>query len=33
MELDCLYADIIVQRFEKLTGKKAERAAPEEITT
>src|SRR4051812_29727362 len=25
MELDCLYADVIVQRFEKFTGKKAER--------
>ena len=25
MELDQLYADVIVQRFEKFTGKKAER--------
>jgi DNA modification methylase len=26
VELDCLYADIVVQRFEKFTGQKAERA-------
>ena len=33
MELDPLYADVIVQRFEKFTGKKAERIpAPEEPT-
>jgi DNA modification methylase len=25
MELDCLYADVIVQRYEKFTGKQAER--------
>ena len=25
MELDCLYADVIVQRWEKFTGRKAER--------
>ncbi len=25
MEIDCLYADVIVQRFEQFTGKKAER--------
>ena len=25
MELDCLYADVIVQRYEQLTGQKAER--------
>jgi DNA modification methylase len=29
MELDCLYADIIVQRFEKFSGKKAERIPAE----
>jgi DNA modification methylase len=33
MELDCLYADVIVQRFEKFTGKKAERIVAEEVTT
>jgi DNA modification methylase len=27
MELDPLYADVIVQRYETFTGKKAERAA------
>jgi DNA modification methylase len=27
MELDALYRDVIVQRFEQFTGKKAERAA------
>ena len=27
MELDPLYADVIVQRYERFTGKKAERAA------
>jgi DNA modification methylase len=33
MELDPLYCDVIVQRFEKFTGKKAERVpAPEEAT-
>ena len=25
MELDALYCDVIVQRYEKFTGKKAER--------
>jgi DNA modification methylase len=34
MELDPLYCDVIVQRFEKFTGRKAERisAVPEETT-
>ncbi len=34
MELDPLYCDVIVQRFEKFTGQKAERisAAPQEAT-
>jgi DNA modification methylase len=27
MELDALYCDVIVQRYEQFTGKKAERAA------
>jgi len=27
MELDPLYADVIVQRYEQFTGKKAERGA------
>jgi DNA modification methylase len=27
MELDCLYADVIVQRWEKFTGRKAERVS------
>jgi DNA modification methylase len=32
MELDPLYCDVIVQRWEKFTGRKAERvAAPEEV--
>ncbi|MGE3809692.1 MAG: DNA modification methylase [Gemmataceae bacterium] len=26
MEMDCLYCDVIVQRYEKFTGKKAERS-------
>jgi DNA modification methylase len=30
MELDPLYCDVIVQRFEQFTGKKAERVAAEE---
>jgi hypothetical protein len=30
MELDPLYCDVIVQRFEKFTGKKAERLSAEE---
>jgi DNA modification methylase len=29
MELDPLYADVIVERYEKFTGKKAERIAAE----
>ena len=28
MELDTLYCDVIVQRWEKFTGRKAERVAP-----
>jgi DNA modification methylase len=32
MELDCLYCDVIVQRWEKFTGKKAERIAAKEET-
>ena len=28
MELDPLYCDVIVQRYEQFTGHKAERAAP-----
>ena len=32
MELDTLYADIIVQRWEKFTGRKAERVAANEKT-
>jgi len=31
MELDPLYADVIVQRFEKFTGTKAERLAAQEV--
>jgi len=31
MELDPLYADVIVQRFEKFSGKKAERVAAEGV--
>jgi hypothetical protein len=31
MELDPLYADVIVERYEKFTGKKAERIAAEAI--
>ena len=31
MELDCLYADVIVQRWEKFTGRKATRVAAEEV--
>ena len=27
MELDCLYCDVIVQRWEDFTGRKAERIA------
>jgi DNA modification methylase len=30
MELDCLYADVIVQRYEKFTGQKAKRMMAEE---
>ena len=33
MELDPLYCDVIVERWEKFTGKKAERAVPEEVAT
>ncbi len=29
MELDCLYADVIVQRYEQVTGNKAERVSAE----
>jgi hypothetical protein len=32
MELDPPYCDVIVERFEKFTGKKAERIAAEEVT-
>jgi DNA modification methylase len=31
MELDPLYCDVIVQRFEKFTGKKAERQAASDV--
>lgn len=31
MELDCLYADVIVQRWEKFTGQKAERMVAKEV--
>ena len=31
MELDPLYCDVIVQRYEKFTGRKAERVAAEEV--
>ena len=31
MELDTLYCDVIVQRWEKFTGRKAERVAAEEV--
>jgi len=35
MELDTLYCDVIVQRWEKFTGRKAERlaTAPSAIAT
>ena len=33
MELDMPYCDVIVQRYEKFTGKKAERVAGEAVTT
>ncbi|GIW90240.1 MAG: hypothetical protein KatS3mg109_0672 [Pirellulaceae bacterium] len=33
MEIDPLYADVIVQRFEKFTGQKAERIPTEETAT
>jgi len=33
MEIDPLYCDVIVQRFEKLTGKKAERIPAPEVAT
>ena len=29
MELDCLYADVIVSRYEQVTGQKAERVPAE----
>jgi DNA modification methylase len=32
MELDPLYCDVIVQRWEKFTGQKAERIAANEKT-
>jgi hypothetical protein len=32
MELDALYCDVIVQRWEKFTGRKAERIAVNEKT-
>jgi hypothetical protein len=32
MELDTLYCDVIVQRFEKFSGRKAERIAANEET-
>ena len=31
MEIDCLYADVIVQRWEEFTGQKAERVRKEEV--
>jgi hypothetical protein len=31
MELDALYCDVIVQRWEKFTGRKAERRAAAEV--
>ncbi len=31
MELDCLYADVIVERWEKFTGKKADRQSAVEV--
>jgi DNA modification methylase len=31
MELDALYADVIVQRWEKFTGRKAERVPAKEV--
>jgi DNA modification methylase len=31
MELDTLYSDVIVQRWEQFTGKKAERVAANEV--
>jgi hypothetical protein len=33
MELDELYCDIIVARYEKFTGRKAERLAAAEVAT
>lgn len=29
MEIDALYCDVIVQRWEQFTGQKAERVAPQ----
>jgi DNA modification methylase len=31
MELDALYCDVIVQRWEKFTGRKAERLSTAEV--
>ena len=31
MEIDPAYCDVIVQRYEKFTGRKAERVAAEEV--
>jgi DNA modification methylase len=33
MELDPLYCDVIVQRWEKFTGQQAERVCAQEVTT
>jgi DNA modification methylase len=33
MELNALHADVIVQRWEKFTGRKAERIAAKEVAT
>ena len=33
MEMDTLYCDVIVQRWEEFTGQKAERVAKEEVAT
>jgi DNA modification methylase len=33
MELDALYADVIVERWEKFAGRKAERVAAQEVAT
>jgi hypothetical protein len=31
MELDTLYADVALQRWENFTGRKAERSVPEAV--